>query len=218
MTTGYIGRPREGAPQDDANGYGRSLQELATRPETETLRGLSMDMGAIMETVSNVLPDSWQAAGQGALDAVMSPAQRMAQEISPTAYAQLDTMSKATIDRFRMELGLSPINPEAPGPSSSGATTLPAPPQAQAGVPTVPTTSPGGTPRTAPPAASTTFTDRVVNPVGIGCAIVGGGATYVIAGRSEAMKRRRLARIAMSLAMGLAVGVAGGSLRHATSS
>lgn len=180
-------------------------------PDVETLRGLSVDLGPIMETVSNVLPDSWQAAGQGVIDAASAPMQRMAQDISPAAYAQLDAQARGTIDRLRAELGLSPINPEAPIPGSNAA--LPAPVSMQASG-----TSGSGGSTAASTGTETSLTDRVVNPVGIGCAIVGSGAAYVITGRSEKMKARRLARIAVSLAVGLAAGVTGGAVRHATSS
>ncbi|MBS1562369.1 MAG: hypothetical protein JSS89_12250 [Bacteroidetes bacterium] len=174
--------------------------EHATRPVRAKLN--DFDIGSILSTAANILPDGVQAAGQSVIDTVLDPVKDMAKSISPELYATLDRAAQKQIDDARSAAGLPPVNPESVRTATAPSGSTPV------------ATTPNGAGRSTAAAGATTasgksFVQRVTTPWGYGGAVVGAVGGWFWTGRGE-MKKSTGKRVGVSLLIGALTGVATG--------
>ncbi|MBU3742579.1 MAG: hypothetical protein FGM24_09895 [Candidatus Kapabacteria bacterium] len=181
------------------NGYATTLDAAMMKQSPmpvmgPTLSGLSFDIGGALDAAAQILPDSWQKAGQEVIDSVTEPVKEVAKTISPELYAKLDRAAQAEIDKARSSMGLPPVNPESSA-TATGSTT--------AGGGTTTTTRTTGSTRSA------FSVRRIANTYGYGSAAVGAIGGWWWTGRGD-MKKSTGKRIGVSLIISALAGVAGG--------
>lgn len=160
------------------------------------LSGLSFDFGGVLDAAAQVLPDSWQKAGQDVIDTVTEPVKELAKTISPELYAKLDAAAQAEIDKARSGMGLPAVNPERSAGSSTPTQQI----------------IPGTTTRTT--SRTGAFGVRsVANIYGYGSAAVGAVGGWWWTGRGE-MKKSTPKRVGVTLVLSVLCGVAGGYAGH----